>query len=224
MQSVGTPTYKRDQVERAIAKVTGRLADNEPSAEDLLKVDLKRLIDFDRAEVPPNKPGRYAFFDQPMGQGRDTAYTVHDAFALLVGERLLYGGLPQSRVVRFVRFLRNELDPELDRILGIPLDILRPSVSPDERSTRIRYGTLVEDINQMSFLVAPAAPSLESSLRLLPLSEFSSHFFCCSQELPRATAHFGKAKLTVIALELANIALQLEHWLARIPVRKRGRS
>lgn len=225
MQSVGAPTYKRDQVERAIAVVSRRLSNNEPTAEKLLKVDVKRLLDFDRAEVPTKIPGRYAFFGQPTGQGHDTAYTVHDAFALLVGERLLHGGLPQSRVVRFMRFLRSELDPELDRILNVSPSILCPDASEYVRSGLIRNGNLVQVGGQMTFLVAPSAPSLELSLRLLPLNEFGSPFFCRgTEELSRGLAHFGRSKLVVIALELANIAFQLEHWLHRIPVRKRGRS
>lgn len=225
MEIISTRTYKRDQVERAIAKVTRRIADNEPTAEKLLKVDLKRLLDFDRSEAPTRKPGRYAFFDQPTGQGHDAGYTIHDAFALLVGERLLHGGIPQSRVVRFVRFLRSELDPEIDRILSISLDAFRPEASEKERNAQISHGTLIKDDERMIFLVAPSAQSLELELRLLPLDEFSSHYFCRGvAEVARAVAHFGRDKLMVIAIELANMALQLEHWLQRIPVRKRGRS
>jgi hypothetical protein len=221
--------YKRDQVERAIAAVTGRIANADRAPDATLKIDLKRLMDFDRLkgiDFTEKTLQRYAFFDgPPPGRGIDLAYPLESAFALLVAERLIYAGLTQSLAVRLVRLIRDGLDQAVFKISKLDLTALRPGSSAGERAARIMRGTLVEDIAHMVFLVTLSGGAAEPLYKRDADGELVLANICFGpDELTELHQYFGRMRRPIISLELVNMTFQLQHWLEKIPVRTRGRS
>jgi hypothetical protein len=220
------PTYKRNQIERAVGLIAGR---REPSGEAALEIrnDLKRLLDIDRnpraARLDWSHP-HHAFYDgPPPGRGAEIGYSRYHAFALLAGWRLLQGGLPQSTVVKFLREVRRELEPAHEAILALDPARLRPELAAAERERRLADGVIVHEAGRMRFLV------LEGALKGEPIhvptrDDGGGTGNVCADaatllERMRASSHLGRA-LTV--LEIVNPALQLAVLLERVPVRKRG--
>src|SRR5262249_52657130 len=102
-------TYKRNQVEAAISRLL-RPGSKEPTLE--LRVRLKRLLETDRAHgrvARSTDPTRanYAFYsaDAP-GSGGDVWFSGYEAFALLIGIRLMGHGWPQGSAVSVMRLVR----------------------------------------------------------------------------------------------------------------------
>jgi hypothetical protein len=219
-------TYKRNQIERAIGRIAGRF---EPSGEASLDVrnDVKRLLDIDRnpraAQLDWSHP-HHAFHDgPPPGRGAEIGYTRYNAFALLVGWRLLHGGLPQSTVVRFLREVRQELETQHDDILTLNPADLRPELTAAERERLAIDGFLVQEVGHMRFLVLQGAQNGEPIVPPDPHGEGRTGNVCSDArtllERMRAASHLGDA---ATVLELVNPARQLALLLERIPVRKRG--
>jgi hypothetical protein len=113
--------FKRNQVEEAISRTIGERS-HEPS--QTLKTQIKRLLDLDRSLKRSTKsrdPERasFAFFDStPPGRGAEVKFSEANAFALLVGIRMLSHGWPQSFVVSRLRQAHEELVAQHKAILA----------------------------------------------------------------------------------------------------------
>jgi hypothetical protein len=112
--------YKRNQVEEAIA---GVLEPRSSESTVELRTRIKRLLETDRAfgrslRAPDPERANYAFYsaDAP-GSGVEVLFSAYEAFAILIGLRLMAHGWPQSFAVSVMRRVRPELEKEHMRIL-----------------------------------------------------------------------------------------------------------
>jgi hypothetical protein len=215
-----TLTFKRDQVERAIAATTGRISNAQDRPDASLKADLKRVIDLDRS-LDTNKArkgplSRYAFFDgPPPGSGFDVTYRFERAFALLLAERLLQCGLTQMKAVTRVRSIRSDLDHQVRQILEAPRPKAHPQLS-DERRQKLRtLRTVAEHPAAMVFLLTVGSPAADL--------EIDEARFCSSDETSRELIERAKKGRATIVIEIADLVLDLRHNLARAPAVRRGR-
>src|SRR5262245_21436679 len=112
--------FKRNQVEVAISRVleTGSV---EPRSE--LRTRLKRLLDTDRGlgrnqrSADPER-ANFAFYGEDgPGRGAEIWLSTSEAYALLIALRLMQHGWPQGFAVSILRYVRPELERQLDRIL-----------------------------------------------------------------------------------------------------------
>lgn len=107
--------YRRNQVIEAIAVA---LASDGPSSSQI-PMRLKRLLQADRLlkRNPRSRSAEqstYAFFSGELsGTGSEYFYSPFEAFALLLGIRLLENGFPQRTAVRILRSLRSKLEDSL---------------------------------------------------------------------------------------------------------------
>ena len=214
--------YKRSQVEQAIVAIdAGR-----GTAEAVLRANVKRLLDFDRnpeARILDRASDNTAFFDGPSpGQGAEIAYRPYQAFALLIGVRLLKSGMPQSRVVLFIRDTRVDLESAFAHLASADAAELYPSLSEEERSERIRDGDLVRGAANMMFLIVQAGA--EPTGRPRPEHwGLEGGNVCNAEALIERLVEFSKDGQAAIVLELTNAVHQLMDTLPRTKVRKRGR-
>jgi len=112
--------YKRNQVEEAIAAA---LAQPDHEAASDLSVRLKRLLETDRALARESAAGSlrplYAFYTgEAPGRGGEVWFSPYEAFALMLGVRLMEHRWPQGTAVRILRQARPVLEPEHARILA----------------------------------------------------------------------------------------------------------
>jgi hypothetical protein len=111
---------KRNQVEAAISGLVEPTA-KIPSAHLLNR--LKRLLDTDRslgrnARSSDPEKAIYAFFSKDAaGSGFEVWFQEYEAFALLIGLRLLEHGFPQRKTVLALRSVRHLLEQQHARIL-----------------------------------------------------------------------------------------------------------
>jgi hypothetical protein len=104
--------YKRNQVEEAIF----RTFDAREHRRNELRFRIKRLLVTDRRlgrniKSTREEERRYAFFGtEPPGSGTEIMFSAYEAFALLTGVVLLEHGLPQARVVRILRLVRESFE------------------------------------------------------------------------------------------------------------------
>lgn len=201
--------YKRDQVERAIAALSGRVSDGQQRPEAGLRADLKRLIDRDRLEGIQTRKGprsRYAFHDgSPPGKGVDQTYGFAAAFSLFAAERLLRAGLTQQRVVMRMRAARPMLDSKVSEILLASF--------PKAHASGTRYKP---DSDAMIFWMTIDGPAAD--LELWPEE------FCTADEARSVLIASSMHCRPIVSIELVAAVIGLKYWLDRIPVRKRGRS
>ena len=112
--------FKRNQVEEAISLVFAETG-LKPGSD--LQTRLKRLLNLDRTmgrQPRASDPAKshYAFYsDEAPGKGAEVLFSDYEAFALLMGLRLLEGQWPQSFVVATMRRVRADLEREHQRIL-----------------------------------------------------------------------------------------------------------
>ncbi len=97
--------YKRNQVEEAISRTLGERS-KAPSAELLARI--KRLLDTDRAEKTNRKQSAFVSVASG-GQGHENKFSNYDAFAILLGLRMLGTGWSQTQVVKVLKQGRREL-------------------------------------------------------------------------------------------------------------------
>jgi hypothetical protein len=125
---------KRNQVEEAISCVVAPTAEIPPA--DLLN-RLKRLLDTDRnlgrnANSPYPEKATYAFYSgDASGSGVEVWFQEYEAFALLIGLRLLEHGFPQQKSVLALRSARPQLEQEHARIMK-----LDPKATFDQKALR----------------------------------------------------------------------------------------
>src|SRR5215208_2755760 len=144
--------FKRNQIEDAIL-ATLRGHDGDAESPDL-RVRIKRLLDADRLLEPEVGSGRhepsYAFYsNEAPGSGKEVWFSSYEAFALLVALRLLGHGWPQGTVVRVMRQVRQQLEPEHRRILEQDPDAL---FDPEEVRRRATPGAMATNSVDPVFL------------------------------------------------------------------------
>lgn len=217
-------TFKRNQVEEAIAEVTGQ---SRGDARTLLGARLKRLLETDRealpritdAKVPP-----YAFFDgPPPGKGVEVSYSAYTAFALLVGIELMRAGLPQGEVVWFLRRVRRPLEIEHKAILARGPEKLIDHRPPFGAEREVKLGLLVRRIENMTFMVVPANIHV-TGLMVGDRHRAESRIICRSPaHLRSQMQEIALMGVPMMAIEIVNPIHRLAYWLRRIEPVKRGR-
>ena len=148
--------YKRNQVEKAITDIL-EPGSAKPSSE--MRTRLKRLLETDRS-LSRNKrsadPERanFAFYrrDAP-GRGVENWFSGYEAFALMIGLRLIRLGWPQGLVVAVLRRVKPELEKHHGRILTQePVQL-----SDEQRWQRAKPGDLdVDDIDPVFLAISSA--------------------------------------------------------------------
>src|SRR5678815_5177054 len=114
-------SYKRNQIEEAIARVFDPNCENPPSE---LRTRIKRLLELDRSmgrkvRSKAAAEANFAFSseDDP-GTGAVISFSEYEAFALLNGLRIMGHGWPQGFAVSIMRRVRPDLEKEQARILS----------------------------------------------------------------------------------------------------------
>jgi hypothetical protein len=113
-------SYKRNQVEEAIARISVQSYEKPPSE---LRTRIKRLLDLDRSlgrklrSKDPEEANFGFFSEEAPGTGADISFSEYDAFALLNGLRIMGHGWPQGFAVAIMRRIRPALEREHARIL-----------------------------------------------------------------------------------------------------------
>jgi hypothetical protein len=108
----GRMEYKRNQIEEAIFRIFGAREERRNE----LRFRIKRLLVTDRrlgrdVKSAQEEHHHYAFFGQePPGSGTEIMFSAYEAFALLAAVILLEHGLPQARVVRVMRLVRQPFE------------------------------------------------------------------------------------------------------------------
>lgn len=223
--------YKRNQVEGAIAHVTGQTsgpASDLPAPE--LSIRLKRLGETDRAMTVDKQPTRgvfqtYAFFDEaPPGRGAEVAYSAYSAFALYVGVRLMDAGFPQREAVAFLRHIRGDLEGEHRRILRASPNMIAGIRTASAVEKTIRNGTLAKTIDQMVFVIVSPGDPWQVSSRSQEDDLVGVNICRGPEKLSRTLEHYSRVSgPPLICMELVNPSHQLKYWLDRIEPIKRGR-
>ena len=92
-------SYKRNQIEEAIARILAPKCEKPPSE---LRTRIKRLLDLDRSigRKPRSKDAEeanFGFFSaEAPGTGADISFSEYEAFALLNGLRIMGHGWPRA--------------------------------------------------------------------------------------------------------------------------------
>src|SRR6185437_10416819 len=112
-----------NQIEEAISRT---IEEEPPGPSQTLKTQIKRLLDLDRGlrrspkSTDPER-ARFAFFDSAApGRGAEVMFSEANAFALLIGIRMLNHGWPQGFVVSRLRQANEELLERHRAILMTP--------------------------------------------------------------------------------------------------------
>ena len=113
-------SYKRNQIEEAIARISIPKSEKPPSE---LRTRIKRLLELDRSigrklRSKDAEQANFAFFsEEAPGTGADISFSEYEAFALLNGLRIMGHGWPQGFAVAIMRRVRRDLEREHARIL-----------------------------------------------------------------------------------------------------------
>jgi len=221
-------TFKRDQVERAIARTCDKFSpDGGPTPR--LKADIRRLLQVDREvdeEERRNPNFSYAFYSAPPpGKGHEICWGAYDAFALLIGVRLLRSEFPQGGAVEFLRRGRWPLERVFEGILRKPPEVRRPDLAKDRNRLRsqLMSGALVTDPEQMVFLVLDASEIRPAITIGEGLGEDLLNIRRSTGELLGSMAEFSHRGAVATVIELVNSAYQIVAWLNHFPAIRRGR-
>jgi hypothetical protein len=112
-------SYKRNQIEEAIARVFAPNREKPPE----LRTRIKRLLELDRSigrklRSKNAEEANFGFFSEKApGTGAVVSFSEYEAFALLNGLRIMEHGWPQSFAVSIMRRVRLDLEREHARIL-----------------------------------------------------------------------------------------------------------
>jgi hypothetical protein len=213
-----TVSYKRNQIEEAIARIVAPTSAKLPSE---LRTRIKRLLELDRSNgrklrSKDAEEANFAFFsEEAPGTGADISFSEYEAFALLNGLRILEHGWPQGLAVSIMRRVRLDLESEHTRILRQPPDKLF-----DEQAIHAaaRPGDIAVDNTDPVFLTVasrgqravdgkPPGPIPAVCRGLKKVSEFSRDVDASS----------------VTMFEVATLAHRLHQELMKAKPRRRGR-
>lgn len=210
-------TFKRNQIEEAIAALSGERA-NKPSA--ALRTRIKRLLDTDRnlgRNVRSKKPeeNQYAFYSEDApGKGVEVSFSEYEAFALHLGLRLLAHGWPQTFVVSVLRKERAALETQHRRILRQNYDELFDQKRILQKAAP---GALAFNNADPVFLLI-VSPTMSMQDNLLQLATAVCHG-------EQAAGQFRRQQnaISTSFFELATPARALDDALLQSEPRKRGR-
>jgi hypothetical protein len=217
-QLPGDMSYKRNQVEEAIARI---FATDSKKARSQLRTRIKRLLELDRSmgrdlRSKDAEAANFGFFSQEApGTGVDIAFSEYEGFAVLNGLRIMAHGWPQGFAVSIMRRVRPDLQREHERILMQPSYILF-----DQRTIRAsaRPGDIAVDNTDPVFLtLASTTPGTLEEGNPAPICAVCRGF-------DKATAFVravGASSMTTI--EVATMAHRLHDQLMRTELRRRGR-
>jgi hypothetical protein len=113
-------TYKRNQIEEAIARLSDPNCQH-PSSD--LRMRIRRLLELDRdagrkVRSKDAEEANFAFFsDEAPGSGADVSFSEYEAFALVNALIVMGHRWPASFAVSVMRRVRRDLEREHGRIL-----------------------------------------------------------------------------------------------------------
>lgn len=210
-------TFKRNQIEEAIARLSGEQS-SKPSA--ALRTRIKRLLDTDRnlgrkARSKNPEENQYAFYSEDAaGKGVEVWFSEYEAFALHLGLRLLAHGWPQTFVVSVLRRERSALEAQHQRILRQSYDEL---FDEEKILQKAAPGALAFNNADPVFLLI-VSPTMSTQDDLEQLSTAVCHGEQAAGEFRRQ-----KNAISTSFFELATPAHALHDALSRSEPRKRGR-
>jgi hypothetical protein len=217
-QHSATVSYKRNQVEEAVARIFVPNCEK-PSSE--LRTRIKRLLDLDRSigrkiRSKDAKEANFGFFSgEAPGTGADVSFSEYEAFALLNGLRIMNHGWPQSFAVSIMRRVRLDLEGEHARILREDPDKLFDWEAIREKA---RPGDIaVDNTNPVFLTLGSTAEGAADEGKTVPLAAVC-HGWKRVMEFSRAV---GASSLTTF--EVATLAHRLHQELMNTEPRHRGR-
>lgn len=211
-------SYKRNQVEEAIARISISNYEKPPPE---LRSRIKRLLELDRSmgrkiRSKDAEQANFAFFsEESAGTGADISFSEYDAFALLNGLRIMGHGWPQGFAVSVMRRVRPALETEYARILRQDPDKLF-----DQEAIRAaaRPGDIAADNTDPVYLtLASKAERPADEIQAAPFSAVCRGYVKVS-EFRRAV---GASSLTIF--EVVTLAHRLHQELIKTRPRRRGR-
>jgi hypothetical protein len=212
-------SYKRNQVEEAIARISVSNYEKPPSE---LRARIKRLLELDRSmgrKLRSKDPeqANFAFFSEDApGTGVDISFSEYDAFSLLNALRIMGHSWPQGFAVAIMRRVRPALEREHARILTQD-----PAKLFDQQAIRAgaRPGDIYVDNTDPVFLV------IASREQRVVADE--------PQSAPLAAVCRGRDKVSefsravgassVTMFEVVTLAHRLHQALMKTEPRRRGR-
>ena len=211
-------SYKRNQVEEAIARIFAPDSQTTPSE---LSTRIKRLLDLDRSigrKLRSKNPeeANFGFFsEEAPGTGSDIWFSEYDAFALANGLRFLSHHWPQGSAVSIMRCVRLDLQREHARILRQPPSEL---FDLEKIRARARPGDLAADNADPVFL------TLVSRTQVTPGEGELAPFSAVCHGLEKVSEFIRAVNASNVSVfEVATLAHRLHHELMTTEPRRRGR-
>lgn len=210
-------TFKRNQIEEAIAALSGERADK-PSA--ALRTRIKRLLDTDRnlgrkSRSKNPEESQYAFYSEDApGKGVEILFSEYEAFALHLGLRLLAHGWPQTFVVSVLRKERTALEAQHRRILQQdPADLFNEQKMLEKA---VPGALAFNNADPVFLLIVSPTMSLQDDLLQLATG-------VCRGEEAAGQFRIKQKAISTSFFELATPARFLDQALSESQPRKRGR-
>jgi hypothetical protein len=211
-------SYKRNQVEEAIARISVQSYEKPPSE---LRTRIKRLLELDRSmgrklrSKDPEEANFGFFSEEAPGTGADISFSEYEAFALLNGLRIMGHGWPQGFAVAIMRRVRPALEREHVRILRQP-----PEKLFDQQA--IRAGALegaiaADNTDPVYLTLASQAQRPPDEIQAAPLSAVCRGYVKVSE----FSRDVGASSVTTF--EVVTLAHKLHQELMKTEPRHRGR-
>jgi len=211
-------SYKRNQIEEAIARIFDPNCQEPPSE---LRTRIKRLLELDRS-IGRNRRSKdaeeanFAFFtDEAPGTGADIFFSEYEVFALLNALRIMEHGWPQGFAVSIVRRARLDLEKEHARILRqdpvklFDWQAIRASARPGDIA--------VDNTDPVFLALASKAQHAPDEARPSPISAVCRGF----DKVSKFSRDVGASSMTMF--EVATLVHRLHEELMQTEPRRRGR-
>jgi hypothetical protein len=211
--------YKRNQIEEAIARIFTPNCGVLPSD---LRTRIKRLLDVDRSigrkfRSKDAEQANFGFFsEEAPGTGADISFSEYEAFALVIGLRIMGHRWPQGFAVSIMRRVRLDLEREHARILKQDPDKL---FDQQEIRARAREGDVAVTNTDPVFL------ALASKEDLAPDETQTLPFSAVCRGRPKVS-EFCRAvgASSVTMFDVVTLAHRLHQELLKAEPRRRGRA
>ena len=211
-------SYKRNQIEEAIARIFVPNCEEPPSE---LRTRIKRLLDLDRSigrklRSKDAEEANFGFFsEEAPGTGAVISFSEYDAFALLNGLTIMGHRWPQGFAVSIMRRVRRDLEREHARILRQPPDKL---FDQQAIRARARPGDIAVNNTDPVFLtLASKAQHAANEGQTAPLSAVCRGL----KKVGEFSRDVGASSVTMF--EVATLAHRLHQELMKTEPRRRGR-